>query len=67
MLWQLAWSVAALQGPRQTPPDQLQLAVAEQAACVVAIAQSWPITGFTMQPGVGAQPEIVWHCDARSP
>jgi hypothetical protein len=67
MLWQVAWSVAALQGPAQTPLDQLHCPDAAQAAWVVAIGQSWPMTGFTMHPGVGAQPGICWHSDARGP
>jgi hypothetical protein len=70
MLWQVAMSVAALQKPLHVPFAQVQLTArtsTRQAFCVVAAAQSSPRTGFTMHPGVGAQPGMLWHCDARSP
>ena len=63
MLWQVVLSVAALQEPMQTPFDQLHIPDTMQAAWVVAIGQSWPRIGLSMQPGVAAQPGIFWHCD----
>jgi hypothetical protein len=66
MLWQVALSVAPLQGPLQTPFDQLQPETprfTRQVSCVVAVGQSWPLTGFTMHPRVGAQSGTFWHCD----
>jgi hypothetical protein len=59
MLWQVAWSVAPLQGPLQTPFDQLQPVTTRftrQSFCVVAVGQSRPLTGFTKHPGAAAQP-----------
>ena len=63
MLRQVALSAAPPQGPLQTPFDQPQAPDTVQAFCVVAIGQSWPMTGFTMHPGVGAQPGTFWHWD----
>jgi hypothetical protein len=61
MLWQVAASVAALQGPLQVPPAHVQLTAKtseRQDSCVISAAQSKPRVGFTTHPGVAAQPGI---------
>jgi len=61
MLWQVAMSVAALQGPLHVPFAHVQVTArtsTTQVSSINSAEQSPPRVGFTMHPGVAAQPGI---------